>query len=172
MWLLQASQSSFKISELGKMRNAESNITEVKNPRAFHSLVENSCMQGTEAVEMVMCTCAHLSAEGNFIFTESGLNTWRKPTFFGTQAVDKFMIGEIKSVDVWKFITWRQFICSNNNPIIPKELNISVISYCITIILRNNETFSFWYKTEKQAMHKMASPYIWGLTISKRAFQL
>ena len=59
-------------------------FTEVQNPWAFHCLVESSCLQGTEAFVMVVCTCAHLSAEGKSIFTEAGLNIWRMPTLFCT----------------------------------------------------------------------------------------
>lgn len=63
------------------MQIAESKITEAKNPEALHCLLENSCLQGTEALEMVTYTCVHLSAEGKFIFMEAGLNIWKKPTF-------------------------------------------------------------------------------------------
>lgn len=75
-------RKSFAISELGKVRNAKSKITEVQNPWAFHCLVESSCLQGTDAFAMAMCTYVHLSVEEKLIFTETGLNIWRKPTLF------------------------------------------------------------------------------------------
>lgn len=128
-----------------------------------HSGILLSCRKLLFARDRRFCNgYVNLSAEGKFIFTEAGLNIWKKATSFTAKAVDKLMAEEIESVDVWKLTTWKwQITCNNKNPIFPKELN----THNLFLLYRSWEIIKYfpidiWKK--KQTKHEMI-PLLWHL---------